>query len=319
MLKRFEQTAAAVAAAKTPFTSVVGLVRTMLALATAGTLAATDPAAIFSPAAEVMEIPPVCGDGRFASLFCTLPREDLAIMRWSAVVLLLVVASGWRPRITGLLHVWVAMSLQVSGVLVDGGDQIASNLALLLLPLTLADARRWHWAGDAASVPVARIVGQVSLFAARLQVAGVYFHAAAGKFGHEEWADGTAVYYWFTHPFFGAPGWLRGPLTSALEVGVIVASIAWGTIVLEFFLAAAPWLPRATQRKLFPLGVALHLGIVLIHGLVSFVTTMWGALILLLVTPSFGSIRELLPRMPPFRDEGRPASDASLSRLVVQP
>jgi antimicrobial peptide system SdpB family protein len=313
MLSSLERRAAALAAARTPFTSVVGLARTMLALATAGTLAATAPQVIFSPAAEVAEIPPVCGAERAASLFCTLPREDLTLMRWAAVVLLLVVASGWRPRVTGVLHAWVAWSLQASGVLVDGGDQVASNLALLLVPLTLADARRWHWSDDDTSGSVARVVAQVSLFAARLQVAGVYFHAAAGKFGHEEWSDGTAVYYWFTHPFFGAPAWLRGPLTSALEVGVVVALIAWGTIVLEFFLAAAPWLPRRTQRMLFPMGVALHLGIVLIHGLVSFVTTMWAALVLLLLVPSFGSLRELAPRLAIPRFSPLPSSSPALT------
>ena len=296
MLSYLERIASRVASARTPFNSVVGLARTLLALATAGTLFVTSPAVLFSPGAALSEIPPLCSNERAASFFCLLPRTQLETMRFCAVALLLVVASGWRPRFTGILHAWVAWSLQASGLLVDGGDQVASNLALLLLPLTLADSRRWHWDADMSGSSASRVVAQVSLMAARIQVAGVYFHAAAGKFGHEEWSDGTALYYWFTHPFFGAPAWLRPAIESLLQSGTVVTALTWCTIVLEFALAASPWLSHKAQRRLFVLGFGMHLGIVLVHGLVSFVMTMWAGLTLLLLVPSFERLGDLVPR-----------------------
>jgi hypothetical protein len=107
------------------------------------------------------------------------------------------------------------------------------------------------------------------LGACRLQVAGIYLHAAAGKFQHEEWANGTAIYYWFTHPLIGARGWVLA-LVGPLVVTRGVALITWGTIVFEFFLAAAIIAPRKPRQVLLAAGIAFHGGILPIHGLVSF-------------------------------------------------
>ena len=267
-----------------PFSNVYGAARTLLACGTLITLAANPTAVLFQPAGGAAH-PPVCAGARALSAFCVAPRFSLEVVRWISVLLLLVIASGWRPRLTGMVHWWLAFSLQASSTIADGGDQVASVLTLMLVPLTLLDGRRWHWKmDDSKAAWPALIFGHVTLLACRLQVAGIYLHAAGGKFMHEEWANGTAIYYWFTHPLVGAQGWVLR-LLKPLLVTDAVALITWGTVVFEFFLAAALLAPRSTRQVLLWAGIAFHTGIILIHGLVSFATIMFGALVLLMRLP----------------------------------
>jgi antimicrobial peptide system SdpB family protein len=119
-----------------------------------------------------------------------------------------------------------------------------------------------------------------------LQVAGIYFHAAAGKVTVEDWANGTALYYWLRHPIVGVTGvWARImlPLT---EHALPVALLTWGVVLLEFLLGAAFLCGKPLQRALLGFGVAMHLGILLLHGLVSFALVMMAALVLYLRPPT---------------------------------
>jgi antimicrobial peptide system SdpB family protein len=283
MLTRLGQWADRVSSAN-PWSNVYGLARTLLAVGTLVTLAATPIDVLFQRASGA-DLPPVCSGVRQIGAFCVAPRGSLEIVRWLAVILLLVVAIGWRPRLTGVVHWWLAFSLQASSTIADGGDQAASVLTLLLAPLTLLDGRRWHWQADESRGGwAARISGHVTLLMCRLQVAGIYLHAAAGKFMHEEWANGTAVYYWFTHPWIGAHGWMLR-LLKPLVITEAVAIITWGTVVFEFFLAAAIVAPRRIRSRLFWPAIAFHIGILLIHGLVSFAIIMSGSLVLLMRLP----------------------------------
>ncbi|SEL76255.1 antimicrobial peptide system protein, SdpB family [Stigmatella aurantiaca] len=266
-----------------PWTNVYGLARTLIALATCGTLAFNHSSTLFRPAVGVPQVP-LCDGIRQISLFCVLPSGWLEVARWTAVLLLLGVASGWRPRITGFIHWWTAISLQWSGILTDGGDQIASILALLLLPVTLTDGRRWHWA---AALPpeegseIGRLIARSSWLLVRAQVALIYFHACIGKFQVPEWVDGTALYYWLLDPSVGAPDWLARWMLPLLS-HPIVALLTWSVLLLELGLAAGLLLGPTGRQVLLPLGFAFHAGIALFHGLISFVLVMFGALILLL-------------------------------------
>jgi antimicrobial peptide system SdpB family protein len=267
-----------------PWSVSLGLARSMMALATMGTLLASPATSLFRPAVGDPVMPRCAGLGE-ASFFC-IGSGPLELYKWVAILVLGVVASGWLPRVTGLLHAWVTWSLVASAMIVDGGDQVNANMALLLLPWTLTDGRKWHWlraeapAAPAPGYALACGVALVAWTAARAQVALIYLDASLGKMFVTEWVDGTAVYYWFTHPTFGAPGWLRGVIEPLVRNGVTVALVSWGTIVLEFFLAIALFLSRRWQRGLFPLGLALHVGILFVHGLTSFSTTMCGVLLL---------------------------------------
>ena len=82
-----------------------------------------------------------------ASLFCIgNSHEYLDARRWLAVAALLVVASGFRPRVTAIVHTWIVFSVSASVTFPDGGDAIALIVVLLITPMCLADPRPWQWA-----------------------------------------------------------------------------------------------------------------------------------------------------------------------------
>ena len=269
------------------WTNVYGLGRTLLATATALTLALNDSKVLFRPLAGALTNPPSCGEALpQAGIFCLLaPRLELA--RWIAVLLLVVVASGWRPRVTGVLHWWIASALQTSGSTLDGGDQCAAVLTLLLLPLTLTDGRTWHWQAPPAArhrgwEEVKRLVAVNGTALMRLQIAGIYYHAAVGKVRVTEWADGTAMYYWLTHPLFGINSIFEPFVRPVLLNPFGVAMMTWFVVVVELFLMMGLVATRPVRKVLLAFGLLLHFGIMILQGLGSFSVTMFGALILYL-------------------------------------
>ncbi|HUQ34670.1 MAG TPA: sporulation-delaying protein SdpB family protein [Pyrinomonadaceae bacterium] len=265
---------------KDPFTNVYGLSRTLLAVATACTLAFNSTEVLFTPAAGINEVPK-CGPGLLsASLFCAVSPAHLEIMRWLCIAVLLVVASGWRPRLTAILHLCVAYSFFISVTVFDGGDQITLVLTVLLLPVALLDGRRWHWANipnNDGARPLAYLVAWSALYMVRVQVAAVYFVSGIAKLGQAEWANGTAMYYWLL-TFGRAPRWA----VAFMSHPIFVVAATWGALVLEVALAAAILLPRRRTRPLLYIGIFFHFLIALFFGLWSFSMAMTAALIMYL-------------------------------------
>ncbi len=268
----------------TPFTDVYGLARTLLAVSTASTLLFSQSTSLFCPVSGHAKVP-ICEKYARLGFFCFVSSDKLEAARWGCFALLLLVASGWRPRATGILHAWLAYSLQANAVLVEGGDQLASILSILLVPVTLSDSRKWHWSADCLasdfSAVMRRAVATSALWMVRIQVSVVYLEASVGKLMVAEWVDGTAVYYWLNDPTFGAPGWLR-PVLRPLLTSSGVAVVTWGVILIELFLAASLVMRKRFWPWMLCLGVTLHASIALLHGLVSFSIIMTGALILYL-------------------------------------
>jgi antimicrobial peptide system SdpB family protein len=269
-----------------PWTRSLGWARTLLALGTLLTLVFNDISTLFGTPDGLLHDKHAISWFASANLF-VLGSMHLEWARWLAVLILAVTASGWRPRITAFPHWWITWSLWTACIPVDGGDQLGAVLTLLLLPVALTDTRKSHWQHTVSHI---RAVWQirfasVAVILCRVQVAAVYFHAAIGKLGVEEWRDGTAVWYWFLDPAIGAPRWAHDVLAKALANPWIVVGITWGTIALELLLAAALFYSMRYRKQLFPCALLFHVGIVLVHGLASFAFAMAAALVLLLVHP----------------------------------
>ncbi|MEV5240390.1 sporulation-delaying protein SdpB family protein [Streptomyces cinnamoneus] len=274
-----------------PWGNAYGLARTLLALGTAGTLAFSSSATLFRPVVTIGEYP-LCKGMTAGGAFCLVPRGQFDLLRWLCVAVLLLVASGWRPRLTALPHAYISFSV-FSGIAIgDGGDQITWILSLLLALVALGDGRRWHWqtrGGHAADdEPVSRatrgwaLLGTSAWTIARLQMALLYFQASVAKLPHTEWADGSAMYYWANNSSFGFPEWIR-PLTDLVVYSPAgIAALTWLPIALELALAASPVMSQRARWVLLPLGIAFHLGIALLMGLWSFALAMWAGLFLLL-------------------------------------
>jgi antimicrobial peptide system SdpB family protein len=285
MLTAFGARARAWATEIDPFTNVYGLARSILALATALTLLFNAIPTLFRPAVGIDDVP-LCAGVRSVGAFC-VGAPHLEVVRWLSIVALFVIASGWRPRFTGVLHAWIAFSFQANAISIEGGDQVHAILALLLVPVTLLDDRRWHWSRrekvqSGEREDLRRLVARTCFTLIRLQVAGIYFHAAVAKFAVQEWSDGTVLYYWLNHPSFGAPAWLAPLVRPILLNGMTVALLTWGVLIVEYALSAGLLVARKYWPLLLAMGIALHAGIALLHGLVTFAMTMMAALVLYL-------------------------------------
>ena len=279
-LSRVGDYASKLFAADRPISNVYGMCRSLIAMSTLLTLLGNGSETLFVKLTYGFDIPQCRGIGA-AGVFCAMPSH-LELARLLGIVILAVTVSGWRPRITGVLHFWVAMSVALNTTLTDGGDQLCYAMSFILLPVTLADPRKWHWqAAVEPSHPAVKALAASAIVLARAQMAGLYFHAAAGKYATTEWNNGTALYYILTEPVYGAPSWQRALLRPILAHDTC-AIITWSVIVLEFALAAAFFARRRYWSVLLPLGIALHVGIALTQGIVSFSTAMCGGLVILL-------------------------------------
>jgi antimicrobial peptide system SdpB family protein len=97
-----------------------------------------------------------------------------------------------------------------------------------------------------------------------------------------EWADGTAVYDWLTHPLFGINSALDPVMRPLLLHPWSVSMMTWSVIVLEPFLMMGLVATRPVRKALLVGGIAPHASIMVLQGLGSFSLTMFGALVLYL-------------------------------------
>jgi antimicrobial peptide system SdpB family protein len=160
-------------------------------------------------------------------------------------------------------------------------------LTLLLLPVTLTDPRRWHWQPAPEPLPTgSRVCAQLTactlLTAIRVQVAGVYFHAAIGKFAVAQWANGTALYYWLQDGTHGAAAWQQPLLEPLLAYGLTTVLLTWGVMLHEYLLSTALVMPRRSWRWLLFSGMLMHGSILCMQGISSFSVAMMAALLLYL-------------------------------------
>lgn len=265
------------------WTNTFGLGRTVLAVGSIITLLLNNPGMLVTPLGELV----VRDSNLFVSKLSIfyLLSDHLFWAKWISIALLFVVASGWRPRFTAVFHWWVAYSIATSCMVVDGGDQIASVLTLILIPFCLADGRKWHWTFvEGKSVTGIQrhfnILGAVSYFFIRLQIAYIYFHAGIGKTAVEEWMNGTAIYYWSQSPLFEMPAWLSPILTPLFAFPLTITIFTWSIMAFELILFLGLVMSEKWRPLLLKAGLAFHFMIILLYGLVTFFFTMAGCLIL---------------------------------------
>ncbi|ADV94851.1 MULTISPECIES: sporulation-delaying protein SdpB family protein [Bacillus] len=269
-----------------PWTNVYGLARSIMALSTALTLALNDSSIFFRPGAG--QETPYC-NGTY-SIFCTVPNNHiyLNLIRWICVILLLVVVSGWRPRLTGIIHWWISYSLQVSAMTIDGGEQVSAVFTLLLLPITLTDSRKWHWENIKTGTDLNnkkdlyfRVIALTTFVFIRIQIAILYFNSATAKLADQDWLNGTAVYYYAQDPMLGFPPLLHTLFNDFLSSPLVVIP-TWGTLIIQLLLFAFLFSPKSYRKYMFIIAILMHEIFAVMFGLISFSMIMLGILILYL-------------------------------------
>ncbi|WP_405015696.1 hypothetical protein OHV05_00290 [Kitasatospora sp. NBC_00070] len=249
--------------------------RSLLALTQLVTLLCTPDAALFA-AGGLGAVAPRCDGLRALGLWCLGPPDGtLTARRLLAAAGLVLVASGFLPRWTCLLHWYLTFALTTATGLADAGDAAARIATLLLVPILLGDTRRWHWRSRADALPpLWRGAGHAAQLLLRLQVSVVYLHAALSKLAAPAWRDGTAMYYWLHGHYWGAAAGLRPWVDPILEHGWSVRALGWSVVGLELALAACMPAPARFRRAAVPGAVLLHGGIIVLMGLFGFGLTM---------------------------------------------
>jgi len=271
---------------KNCFSNVYGIGRTIVALATLITLVFTSSYDLFDYNLFEYNRSHTFLDS--INIFYLLGYENLILTKWISILVLLLVVTGFYPRITGILHFIVVYSFHKTCSITDGGDQIAMILVFLLIPVTLLDSRVNHFFekktntsffSNSISVLILKII-------IPLQMAVVYLHAAMHKlYSVPEWRDGTALYYILLDPLF-ANDIFRNPFVmDIVSSPYIVNSMTWGSILIEIVLFGSFFMSYPKRKYTLILGFFFHFLIIIYFGLASFFFSMFGGLVILSLNP----------------------------------
>ena len=201
-----------------------------------------------------------------ADLFLMMNPETA---RWVVVGILLLVMTGLLPQFTCLLHFWACFSVHNYFLILNGGDELAFILSLLLIPVCLADPRFNQWKQKEITPSAGNIVANVTLYFIQLQCAWLYFDAGFFKISRPQWQDGTAVYYYTSHYRLGAVDWVRH-INELVTLTPLVKIVTWGVLLLEMGLAICLFLPARIKKKFIIPAIIFHLLIVVNFGLITF-------------------------------------------------
>lgn len=272
-----------------PFSPVLGLVRSVIAGALLLTLLCTPTDQLFFRSATFPTGANCSAATSRMSLFCIgASSGQLELTKWIAVALLASVVVGIWPALTTIPHWWVTWSVMTSSTAIDGGEHLAADLTLILVPLLLLDRRRWHWDRDRSygcRNPWVKTVAYACLGLWTLQMMGVYFQASIAKFAVLEWSDGTALWYWMQNPVFAPPEPIGTAVRWVLRWLPVTVALTYGTLAFQLALVVAVFLRKRARRVCLLLAVVFHLTIAGLMGLWSFSLIMIAADIQLLLRP----------------------------------
>ena len=220
------------------------------------------------------------------NLFFLLGFDNLWIGKVITLLICLGVIIGYYPCITGILHWWVTFSFQQSGSILEGGDQIASIITLLLVPVTVVDNRNNHWNHTIIRTSVFKnFFALVPLEIIRIQMAVLYLQAGTEKlYKVVEWQNGTALYYYLKDPLFGYPLWAGYFFEPLLAEPFLISLFTWSVPIFEITLFGALFMKDSLRLKILPLALLFHILIALLIGLWSFSFAMFGGIVLYLIS-----------------------------------
>lgn len=264
-------------------TNKLGLARSLLAFGTLSTFLFNDVTLLFNTANNTGKNPAAQIP---YTLFDLLGSNNLILAKVICIAVLLAVISGVYPKLTAIPHWFVSWSYFNSTAIIDGGDQVTAVLTLLLIPICLSDNRKNHWLPaverTANSAKYINIINYSFFILIQVQVSLIYFEAAVDKFKVDDWTNGTSVYYWLSHSWFGVPVYLSAVMKVIIENPYGITLMTWGTIVVELLLFMSILMSVSAKKFMLYTGLCLHLLFMVFFGLFSFYFAMAGALILYL-------------------------------------
>jgi antimicrobial peptide system SdpB family protein len=211
---------------------------------------------------------------------------NLQTTRIVSIILLIPIIIGIYPKYTCVLHWLITYSFNITSIATDGGDQVASIITLLLIPICIFDNRKWHWSIEKQNKSfIAKTISTFAHLLLTIQISIIYFFASIGKFKVEEWVNGSAIYYWLTQPLFGVTSFFRPLIDVILHNSFLTAFLNWSIIFLELAIGLCILTKNANYRsKLLIISVIFHFFILLLLGIASFSIIMISCLIILLIS-----------------------------------
>ena len=270
-------------AQKNPFTWVLGLSRTCLAIGTLSVLLFNESEVLFPK--YTFNIADKSGFFNQINFFFFFHYDALLWARLIACTILLFVMIGFFPRYTCLFHWWISWSFLSASSVIDGGDQVTAVITFFLMPICFLDNRKNSFALYYSKNVYKNFVAWSFLAMIQIQVAIIYLQAGIEKlYKTEEWLNGTAIYYWFNHNIFGMPVWMQDFVNKYfLSNALYISLITWGVMIWELFLFSLLLTSAKMKRRFLIPALFFHLIIWFVHGLFSFFMAMSGVLILYLL------------------------------------
>lgn len=251
---------------------MLGVSRTIMAVAQLSFIALTDPKYFFVPVGG-KDLSATCSDKVVnISAYCISP-DNYEATNIGMIVILLIVASGFAPRVTSVLHFWVSYSIASSVSLPDGGETTMQVMSLFIMIASLSDSRLWHWQRPSrrGKSEALSAVAWAGSWMVRVQIAYIYLHSGLAKLSVEQWADGTATYYVSRMEYFGSGGLFADVFRELLSVPLFALSSTWGTIVIEVIIAIMIVSNKSPLAKIaLALSAFVHIWIALMIGIISF-------------------------------------------------
>ncbi|QFZ21313.1 hypothetical protein [Saccharothrix syringae] len=214
-----------------------------------------------------------CDGVRAPGLWCLTGTAGpgAVLARAVAVVVLVAVLVGFRPRWTCVPHWYVAFSFAADATATNGGDRVTQVATALLVPLCLGDDRVWQWGAVRGPLPPHwRGAALAGLLGIRVQLCLMYLAAAVSKLGDPEWRRGTALHLVLHDPDYGASASVRDALGPVLGSYWLMALATWAVIAAQLVLAVTVLGGPAARRAALVLGTALHVAIGVVLNLPAF-------------------------------------------------
>ncbi|MBK0332071.1 hypothetical protein I8D64_11740 [Brachybacterium sp. MASK1Z-5] len=285
-----------------PVVRYSGIARSIIALGQLSMLAITPVEAYFAPLTGYKPFPDCGRLSASVGAFCVGDRFGIPhqVTAWVVCAILCTIVAGYFPRILGIIHFWISLSVNASISLPDGGESAAQAATLILMFISLADTRFNHWqfrVNPAISWlnPIAWGFSKVL----RIQVAWIYVQAAIAKVTVSAWAQGTALYYIFRDPMFGVKGTLFEPLLVASEIPFVTLLLSWMPILLEVSIAILLFTAPRVRIAGLVVCIILHGAFIAVLGLWSFGLIMIGIVASVTITDQgVSTVRAALNRFP---------------------
>ncbi|MDW5470372.1 sporulation-delaying protein SdpB family protein [Staphylococcus equorum] len=261
----------------TPFTSLLGVVRTILASPLLLTLLFNPVSILFKPVAGLIEYSH-CKNTNSLTFFCFFNQSNLGLAKLIVIVILCLIILGYFPQILGILHFYIAYSVQNTMTTIDGGEQVSLVITFWLMLISLFDNRLNHWQKPKNKYDYNKVFGWAFIIVLKIQIAYIYLNSAITKMKNKEWLDGTAVYYYLNDVIFGVPDYFYNLFSFVIETPLI-GLITWGTLVIQLLIFATIFASNKVKKVMLYVSIFMHELFAVFLGLISFSLIMLAVLI----------------------------------------